>query len=56
MDENTITSIRSALNDLGIEGEEAEEVIKELAHGLNLVGNTDEEIRRAEQEIENLKD
>jgi hypothetical protein len=41
---------------MGIEGEDAENAIKTLAHGLDLINTKDEDLRRTAQEIENLKD
>lgn len=55
MDTTTVTQVRDALKALGIEGDDAEDVIKKLTRALDNVDDSAKDINRATQDMENLK-
>ena len=55
MDSDTLKQVREALKNLGIEGEDAEDIIKKLTNALDDVDDSAKDINHAAQDMENLK-
>ena len=55
LDENTLKEIREALNQMGVDAKDTDTKVDTLTQGLEQLGDTDKDLKRAENEMENLK-
>ena len=55
LDENTLKEIREALNQMGVDAKDTDTKVDTLTQGVEQLGDTDKDLKRAENEMENLK-